>query len=76
MSVYLRAKSEVSSITLTSFRWRTGGKGGSFISLPPQNKPLKGPPRLGLSNKHFNKDVYELLNKISNFAPTIRKLVN
>ena len=46
MSVYLRAKFEVSSITLTSFRHG----GGLFYPPPPptQNEPLKSPPRLGL----------------------------
>ena len=41
--VYLCAKFEVSSIILTSFR-----QGGNFTPLPPQNEPLKSPPRLGL----------------------------
>ena len=52
MSVYLRVKFEVSSITLTSFRQggRGVGEGGSFTPSPPQNEPLKGPPRLGLKN--------------------------
>ena len=46
MDVYLRAKFEVSSIILTSFR-----QGGNFTPPPPppQNKALKSPPRLGLS---------------------------
>ena len=45
MGVYLRAKFEVSSIILTSFR-----QGGNFAPLPspPQNEPLRSPPRLGL----------------------------
>ena len=45
MGVYLRAKSEVSSIILTGFR-----RGGvnSPNPPPPQNEPLKSPPRLGL----------------------------
>ena len=42
MSVYLRAKFEVSSVILTSFR-QWGG-----IIYPPQNEQLKSPPRLGL----------------------------
>ena len=46
MSVYLRAKFEVSSTILTSFR--------QGVILPPspkpQNEPLKSPPRLGLNN--------------------------
>ena len=45
MCVYVRAKFEVSSIILTSFRQ---GEGGNFNPLLPQNKPLKSPPRLGL----------------------------
>ena len=47
MSVYLRAKFEISSIILTSFRL---GRGGDFTS-PTQNETLKSPPRLGLSGK-------------------------
>ena len=48
MSVYLRAKFEVSSIILTSFRHK--GVGGNFTHPPPpQNEPLKSRPRLGLS---------------------------
>ena len=43
MCVYLRAKFEVCSIILTSFRQ------GDFIPLPPpQIEPLKSPTRLGL----------------------------
>ena len=46
MDVYLRAKFEVSSIILTSFR--------QVVILPPppppppQNETIKSPPRLGL----------------------------
>ena len=43
--VYLRAKFEISSIILTSFRQ------GVILPPPPplpQNEPLKKPPRLGL----------------------------
>ena len=46
MNVYLRAKFQVSSISLTSFR-----QGGNFTPPPfptPQNKTLKRPPRLEL----------------------------
>ena len=50
MSVYLRAKFEVSSIILTSFGQGEGGGRGNFISRPPQNEPLKSPARLGLKN--------------------------
>ena len=47
MGVYLRVKFGVSSIILTSFRQEC-----NFTSPPPpQNEPLKGPPRLG-SNYH------------------------
>ena len=48
MSVYLRAKFQVSSITLTNFRFR--GWVGSFTPPLPQNEPLKSPPRLGLKS--------------------------
>ena len=41
MSVYLCVKFEFSSISLTSFRW------GNAPPPPPQNEPLKSPPRLG-----------------------------
>ena len=48
MSGYLCAKSEVSSIILTSFR--QGDLGGVILPPPPpQNKPLKCPPRLGFA---------------------------
>ena len=47
MGVYLGAKSEVSSIILTSFR-QDGGGGVILPPPPPQNEPLKSPPRLGL----------------------------
>ena len=46
MCVYLRAKLWVSSIIVTSFR-----KGLILPLSPPQNEPLKSPPRLGLINK-------------------------
>ena len=51
MGVYLRAKSEVSSIILTSFRQ------GVILPppTPPQNEPLKSPPRLGLRCKKGKK---------------------
>ena len=42
MYVYLYAKFQVSSIILTGFRQRDN-------LSPPQNEPLKSPPRLGLS---------------------------
>ena len=47
MGVYLRAKFEVSSIILTSFR-----QGEVLPPSQPQNKPPKSPPRLGLI--HFS----------------------
>ena len=43
MGVYLRAKFQESSIIVTSFR-----QGVISSPTPPQNKPLKHPPRLGL----------------------------
>ena len=56
MSVYLRAKFEVSSIILTSFRQdgKGWGRGGGGVILPPpppppQSKPLKSPLRIGLN---------------------------
>ena len=48
MGVYLRAKLQVSSIILTSFR-----QGVILPSLSLQNEPLKNPHRLGL--KVFDK---------------------
>ena len=55
MDVYLHAKFEVSSTILT--RFRQGGGGGNFTPLPPQNEPLKSPPRLRLSDL-FNRPTY------------------
>ena len=47
MGLYLRAKFEVSCIILTTFR-----QGRVILAppplSPPQNEPLKSPPRLGL----------------------------
>ena len=48
MCVYLRAKCEVSRKIRTSFRWGRGGILPPTAPLPPQNEPLKSPPRLGL----------------------------
>ena len=45
MSVYLLVKFQVSSITPTSFRQED-----NFTLPQPQNKPLKSPPRLGLTH--------------------------
>ena len=42
MNVYLSVKFQVSSVILTTFRQ------GGVILPPPQNEPLKSPPRLGL----------------------------
>ena len=53
MGVYLRAKFEVSTKILTSFR-----QGGSFTPLPPQNEPLKSPPRLGLRTEYSQTCLY------------------
>ena len=49
MCMYLRAKFEVSSIILTSFRKELGGgeRGWVILSPPTQNEPLKRPTRLG-----------------------------
>ena len=61
MDVYLHAKFEVSSTILT--RFRQGGGGGVILPppkrtpLPPQNEPLKSPPRLRLSDL-FNRPTY------------------
>ena len=51
MSVYLRAKFQVSSLILTSFR--QGGRGWGNFTNPPQNEPLKGPPTLGLRLNNY-----------------------
>ena len=50
MDVYLRAKFQVSSIILTSFR-----QGGHFTQ---KKEPLKSPPRLGLSKEVKNCNQY------------------
>ena len=64
MGGYLCAKFEVSSVILTSFRQggSGGGRGGNFTSPPPQNEPLKSPPRLGLI---YYKDLFKICLKIS-----------
>ena len=50
MGVYVRAKFEVSSVILTSFRQRGRGVILPPTPLPPtQNEPLKNPPRLELT---------------------------
>ena len=48
MCVYLRAKFEVSSVILTSFRQGVEICTTTPPPPPPQNEPLKSPPRLGL----------------------------
>ena len=52
MYVYLRAKFDVSSIILTSFRHggKWGGEGGVIL---PKNDPLKSPPRLELNQQEL-----------------------
>ena len=52
MYLYFRAKFEVSSIILTSFRQGRGWGGEVILSPPhpPQNEPLISPPRLVLTN--------------------------
>ena len=55
MDVYLRAKFEVSSVILTGFR--RGGEGVILPSPPPQNEPLKSPPRLGLRESLVIKNI-------------------
>ena len=59
MGVYLRAKFEISSVIVTSFR-----QGGNFTPPPtlPQNEPLKSPPRLGL--RHLFQAVCGLVMKL------------
>ena len=59
MNVYLRAKLQVCRVTLTSFRQWEGGEGGNFTppSPPPQNEPLKSPPKLGLRKLFANFDL-------------------
>ena len=49
MCVYLCAKFEVSSLILTSFGQGWVGVGEFYP--PPQNEPLKSPPRLRLKGK-------------------------
>ena len=64
MGVYLRAKFEVSSITLIGLRQ---GEGVILPPPPPQNEPLKSPPRLELNcielQKYLRKKV--LNNNVS-----------
>ena len=55
MRVYLRTKSQVSRMILTSFR-----HGGKFTLFPPQNEPLKSPPRSGLKFLNLSIKIDEL----------------
>ena len=52
MVLYLRAKFQVSSMILTSFRQRV-----ILPQLPPQNKPLTSPPRFRLNKKMIISDM-------------------
>ena len=55
MNFYLRAKFQVSSITLTSFKKGVGERGrGEGYFYPPQSKPLKSPSRLGLNCRQIS----------------------
>ena len=66
MGGYLRAKFEGSSIILIGFRQ---GVGGNFGPSPPQNEPLKSPPRrLGLTCfKMFEKNIQNLFCHVFNY---------
>ena len=69
MGVYLRAKFEVSSIILTGFR-----QGVILPPTPPQNEPLKSPPRLRLTlkNSHLCKPLnLSKPNCLSNFTDKV-----
>ena len=50
--LHLPTEFQVSSTNLTNFRQRKGvvRGGGVFFPPPPQNEPLKSPPRLGLND--------------------------
>ena len=80
MCVYLRAKFQVSSIILTSLRQGRGGSGvGNFNHPPPpQNKPLKSPPRLGLINFEitliltWSKNCFLVAGTAANQEPTFK----
>ena len=67
MCVYLRTKFQVSSIIITSFRQ---GEGVILTAPlpPPQNKPLKSPPRLGLTlSTHYFYFYRELTSEVLEF---------
>ena len=55
MRVYLRSKFQVSGMILSSFR-----HGGKFTLFPPQNEPLKSPPRSGLKFLNLSIKIDEL----------------
>ena len=62
--VYLLIKIQVSSLILTIFRKECGGRGGvilPFYPPPPQNRPLKGPPRLGSISPIFASKTMRIL---------------
>ena len=61
--VYLRTKFQFSSIILTSFR-----QGVILPPSQPQNKPLKGPPRLGLKSSLLPTFSGKFLCKLSDGA--------
>ena len=71
MCVCLRAKFEVSSIILTSLRKEV------ILppSTPPQNKPLKSPPRLGLK-RAIGVNTFNLAAKLdlASFKASVDKL--
>ena len=60
MCVYVRTKFQVSSIILTSFRREV------ILPTPPppENEPLKAPPRLKLTQKLFPTEIVHVSNTI------------
>ena len=77
MGGYLRAKFEVSSIILIAFRQEGGG--GNFARSPPQNEPLRNPPRrLELTCfKMFEKNIQNLFCHVLNYPLSfIKKRTN
>ena len=79
MGVDLHAKFEDSSIILTSFR--QGGNLTPPPPHPPQNKPLKSPPKLGLKGMsrlfRSNADCFEesFINDELLLTETIAELI-
>ena len=71
MCVYLRTKFQVSSIIITSFRQ---GEGGWGVLPPPQNEPLKIPPKLGLKECYWGLWHCGEKGKLSNKTPYYRKI--